>query len=87
VERDGAGEGGLGEQVVLAGDVRVDGGLLDAQRAREVADRGAVVAARGEHPRGLQGQALARGHARSSRLWPRNSATSVPSAGRVTETS
>jgi hypothetical protein len=41
------------EEVLLGIDVRVERALLDAERLREVADRGAVVAALGEEARGL----------------------------------
>jgi hypothetical protein len=46
---------GLVEQVLLRVDVRVERALLDAERLREVADRGAVVAALGEEAGGFAG--------------------------------
>jgi hypothetical protein len=50
VERRRPVAGDLPEQVLLRLDVRVQRGLLDAERLREVADRRAVVAALGEQP-------------------------------------
>src|SRR5262245_10350022 len=55
VERLGALAHRLVQQVLLRLDVRVERALLNTQRLREVADRGAVVAALGEEPGGLTG--------------------------------
>jgi hypothetical protein len=46
------------EELLLPFDMRVEGALLDAERLREVADRGTVVALLGEEPGGVARQLL-----------------------------
>jgi hypothetical protein len=55
MERPSALMDGPVKQVLLGVDVGVERPLLDAERLREVADRGAVVAPLREEPRGFPG--------------------------------
>jgi hypothetical protein len=73
MKRFGARPGDLPEQVFLRVDVVVERGLLDAERLRQVGERGAVVAALGEEPGGCTRQLLAPGGQPTAPVWLKNS--------------